>query len=425
MGGSKNERFGDGAALTIAAPVATISGDALAWKPTTHVYFAERALDDAVADGKVAIDLVDYTNGRITGRLGTYSVDRSIFAAIKAYPSHYRAGVLGPDAYPDILTGQQAVHPDAIGSGVPGGSNAWLQYLWDRRDPSKTSSLPKMFQALAKTIDPRRMTAFVTGFLTHAAGDMYGHTFINNFSGGPFVFNPPSNAIKHVLMEGYVDKRLPKNQLGGDFFSASISGIDGLIYNHMVDARPGTVLDKTLLRKGAPGTTYSVPRIFSTIRANLARDIKKHKDAVTDYDRKIKKCKAFDFKCSKVVLTGRKGTYIAANGIQQAYRNAWIKDIDTGLAKWPKISHEVAKALFFNKARKTDVNKAERILKDYAVVHMSSMAGAPDFVGLTAHALTVLMWCLMRRKPLPPPRRPPPRRPPRRLWLHAIFDILP
>lgn len=106
-----------GAALAVAGPLMMISGNAQAWKPTTHVYFAERALDDA-RDGKVTINSVDYESGQVTGEVGTYSVDSTIMAAIRKFPSHYRAGVLGPDAYPDILSGQQSIHPDEKGSGV-------------------------------------------------------------------------------------------------------------------------------------------------------------------------------------------------------------------------------------------------------------------------------------------------------------------
>ena len=127
-----------GAALTLAVPMAMMSDTAQAWKPTTHVYFAERALDDA-KDGKVTISSVDYETGEVTGKVGTYAVDGSILAAIRTYPSHYRAGVLGPDAYPDILSGQQSIHPDEKGSGVKGGSNTWLQYMWDRRDPFRSN----------------------------------------------------------------------------------------------------------------------------------------------------------------------------------------------------------------------------------------------------------------------------------------------
>jgi hypothetical protein len=325
--------------------------------------------------------------GAVTGQLGTYSVDKKILAAIRKYPSHYRAGVLGPDAYPGVLSGQQSIHPDQKGSGVKGGSDTWLQYIWTKRDPFSNPAVRRAFQTLKIPTDSRYMTAFVAGFLTHAAGDMYGHTFINNFAGGPLTFNPPSNATKHVLLEGYVDKRLPKNALGGDFFSASIAGIDRLIYTYMVDARPGTYLGNTLLRKGAAGTTYSIPRIFSTIRANLARDIKKYQDTVANYKKKIDKCKLTDFSCSKVALGTKMTAYIATNGIQQAYRKAWIKDVDEGLRKWPQVSHQVAKALFFNKDRQVDIATAEKIMKAYARDHILSMAGAPDFVGATAKVI--------------------------------------
>ncbi|CAN0578934.1 unnamed protein product, partial [Laminaria digitata] len=210
---------------------------------------------------------------------------------------------------------------------------------------------------------------------------------INNFTGGPFAFSPPSNAIKHVLLEGYVDKRLPKKEMRGDFFDARIKNIEWLIYKNMVDARPGTVLDKSLLRPRAAGAKFSIPRVFSTIRANLQRDIDKYRNTIKDYDKKIKACKLTDFSCSKAILTGKKTAYITANGIQQAYRNAWIKDVDEGLRKWPGVSHQVAIALFFNNERKTDIDKAEAILTAYARDHILSMAGAPDFVGATAKVI--------------------------------------
>jgi hypothetical protein len=74
----------------------------------------------------------------------------------------------------------------------------------------------------------------------------------------------------------------------------------------MVDARPGTVLDKTLLRKGAAGTIYWIPRIFSTTRANLDRDINRHQKKVADYTRRADACKPRDFKCIKVATLAQR-----------------------------------------------------------------------------------------------------------------------
>jgi len=327
---------------------------AYAWKPTMHVYLGEQALKDALDDGKVTIQRADYQRGEITGEVGTYAVDRDILAALQTNAAQYRAGILGPDAYPDILTGQQVIHPDTRDTGIAGGSNAWLQYLWN--------------QSTVAGNNTPAIKAFTVGYLTHAAGDMYGHTFINNFSGGSFAITPPAgpeNAIKHIVLEGYVDKRLDQRALSSDFFNASINGVDNFIYKSMIDARPGTFLDSQLLRQGGGGTDLSVPRIYSTLRKNLEADITKSRRAADA-------CSWWDPTCS--------ATYLK---LRASYEEAWRDDIDSGLRAWPAVSHEVAKALFFNPARSADTQRAEDVLQRYVTDHLISMSGAPDFVGLT------------------------------------------
>lgn len=352
---------------------------ALAWKPTTHVYLGELALKDALDDGKVSIYRVDYDKGQVLSKVGDYAVDSNTLAALRAYPAQYRAGILGPDAYPDILTGQQVIHPGPQDTNIPGGSNAWLRYLWNLTSQPGNNS--------------PQIKAFVVGYLTHAAGDMYGHTFVNNFSGGHFKITPPEgpeNAVKHILVEGYIDKRAPSPT-----FNASIAGVEDFIYRNMIDARPGSTLDRELLRQGAGGTEASVPRIYSTIRARLQRDIDNYYATKSDYDRRIndklraaRACKPLDFSCSARVLeaqaaaiTVQKGAYVAANGLQTTYKEYWRDDIDRGLRAWPQTSDRVAKALFFNPEKKANVDEAERILKAYVTNHLISMSGAPDVAG--------------------------------------------
>ena len=312
------------------------SGIGFAWKPAMHVYLAERALEDALDDGKVTIERLDPATGKIVGVIGEYAVDAAVLDALKKNPDQYRAGVLGPDAYPDILTGQQVIHPPTN----PDGSNRWLEYLWANSDGSPA------------------IKAFVVGYLTHAAGDMYGHTFINNFTGGAFTFKPPENAKKHILLESYVGKRVPDPT-----FSASIAGVEDLIYQKMVDARPGTYLDKELLIKDGVGTDASIPRVYSTLRAELEADVVK---LTAD----AKKCKPWDLKCSAIFLKA-----------EAKYKKAWIKDIDVGLKAWVTTSDLAAKALFFNPEKKTDVDKAQAIFDDYVNRHLISMSGPPDEVG--------------------------------------------
>ena len=114
-------------------------------------------MDDA-KDGEVTIRSVEYEIGKVTGTLGTYSADSNILAAIRKFPSHFRAGGLGPDADPDILSSQQSIHPDEKGSGVKGGSNTWLQYMWGRR-----AAYAKVMKARNIPNDGR-MNAFTAGF---------------------------------------------------------------------------------------------------------------------------------------------------------------------------------------------------------------------------------------------------------------------
>lgn len=340
-------------------------GVAAAWKPTSHVYFAEIAVNDALDDGWVEIPVLGTTDVR------RYKVDEATLEALRLGRPQYRAGVLGPDAYPDILTGQQVIHPDPHDSGIPEGSDAWLEHVWYSFDG-----------------DPSRR-AFRLGFLTHAAGDTWGHTFINNFSGAPFTLNPPGNAVRHIVLEGYVDKRLPANALTGDFFNASISGLEGHIYGTMVDARPGTRLDQ-LLPYGA-STRLSIPRIFSTLRASLENDIAGYYARKAELYRLYEECSVWDMRCSKTVRWAEYAAFIAVNGLPTTYMEYWRDDIDEGLRLWPQVSHEVAQALFFNPQRGADIERADRVLTDYATQHLLSMAGAPDFIGLTAAAIAAII----------------------------------
>ncbi|MFC5567161.1 zinc dependent phospholipase C family protein [Rubellimicrobium aerolatum] len=334
-----------------------------AWKPSTHVFLAEIAIRDALDDGMVVIEDLS------TGQTRTYAVAPETLEALRLGMPQYRSGVLGPDAYPDIATGQQVIHPDGTETGVLGGSDAWLAQVW---------------LGFAATPQER---AFRLGYLTHAAGDMYGHTYINHFTGAPFTLSPLDNAIKHVVLESYIDKRLPIEDMGPEMFNASISGLENTIYRVMIDARPGTVLDTTLLPEGSPGVAYSVPRIFSTLRRDLDGEISDYYAHKEYLQRQIDECDVLDFSCSKVALGIELAGYVAANGLQTTYKEYWRDDIDDGLRAWPATSHAVALALFFNVARSADTAAADNILTNYVLRHLLSMAGAPDFVGLTAEVI--------------------------------------
>lgn len=456
-------------AITLLTAAATLvsSTPALAWKPKTHVYLAEQALKDALDDGKVTIYATDFAGGTIRTAngapviVGEYKVDPRVLDALRTFPAQFRAGVLGPDAYPDIATGQQIIHP--AGSRGPGetevdlnkgglGPTAWLSYLYSRAfsgselhvgrwedlsrmqfgqlkvlvgvdqgnklhirvfavdgkrqdyDESALNAKPAqrdavqalktrlpglmpphvlnnveiiaVLEQLTKALEVNPMQpdgipdstpanrAFVVGYLTHAAGDVYGHTLINYYTGDAFHFTPSkNNAIKHIVLEGYVALKTPDPT-----YDAKIDeGVDGFIYRNMVNARPGSVLYQQLLSPGE-NAKFSVPFVFSAMRDELAR-------GYTD---------EFAAKIEALEKQGKTMQEIV-NALQNPvayYKLRWVKDIDDGLRAWPQLSHEVAKSLFFSAGNQANLDRVQTLFNDYANQHLISMLGAPKFVGL-------------------------------------------
>ncbi len=163
----------------------TTTAPAEAFKPYTHNASAQPALADATDDGKVTI------NGR------EYDVRPEVWQALDAWPSYYQAGVIGPDGFPDLTFGQSTIHPEQTGK--------WLEYLLREAWAAQTNP--------AYSVDERgQILAFTYGFLTHAAGDMWAHTFVNDFAHGVFPgvgeivsdVDKAEIALRHTIVEGYI-----------------------------------------------------------------------------------------------------------------------------------------------------------------------------------------------------------------------------
>lgn len=322
--------------------LATCAGAAFAWKPKTHVYLADRALRD-VQNGKLAIHRVDRATGAVLDKVGDYRVDSALVSAIKENRQIFLAGVLGPDAYPDIVTGQTIIHPDLAHDG---GSDSWLDHLWDK----SRSASPKV-------------KVFVAGYLFHAAGDMYAHTYMNHYSGGDFA--PGCNALRHLTLEGYIGKKTPGVPAPGFSIRSSSSDntVRDFIVEHMIRAPLGSHVENRLLVSSdeSKGSYLSVPRVYSRLRNRLEQELSE--------------------------LTGSHAGNTLGAPLQAAYIRAWIDDIDSGLRAWPMLSEKIAGLLVYNLDESmSQAEMKEQIRKacdDYVNLHLLSMSGAPDFVGLT------------------------------------------
>jgi hypothetical protein len=168
----------------------TTQSPASAFKPYTHIKTGETAYQDVVDDGRVSIT-------DLRGVTRTYPVQAAVVDALRKWPSHYNSGVIGPDGFPDLVMGQSVIHPENTG--------LWLRHVMERAWAAQsdgTYSVDERGQALA----------FAYGYLTHASGDLWMHTLINEFAEGVFpgvreLLDDPSTAavaLRHLVAEGYV-----------------------------------------------------------------------------------------------------------------------------------------------------------------------------------------------------------------------------
>lgn len=347
---------------------------ACAWPPVTHAYLAELAIQEAISTGKVTIYAVDYANGQIRRDaqgnkivVGQYNVSPDTLRAIRGYRNHYITGVTGPDAYPDIMTGQELIHP--AGRNTPGqrpdtdindggpGSGKWLQHLYDCAFGNE-SGVPFANDAAR---DSAR--AFVLGFFAHAAGDLYAHTYVNYYTGS--AFHLPQNGLRHILTEHYLKSRTPKFLVDSDYDVTLSNGLDTFIYNNMVrNDMTWYLQSKGYLTGTKFNKSLSIPYVYSHLRDVLKRKI-------NDYNQ---------------MSTAEKVLYALPN----EYRVAWVNDIDAGLKAWPEVSRRLSVAIFFNRDGKIQKDVIVQVLNDYLNDHLLAMSGFPKFVGKVAATAEVI-----------------------------------
>jgi len=155
---------------------------AQAWKPKTHVYIANVIAADA-RDGKVWIP-----------PFGEFYISPGAQLAMNAGP-YFRAGAVGPDAFPDMWAGQAYIHPN---------TDPWLRHLWSSAEAQGLDS----FDA--------PVWGFTYGYLVHCAGDVFAHDWVNYYAGRAFpsiselASNPALLSViaRHLAIETVLDNRV-------------------------------------------------------------------------------------------------------------------------------------------------------------------------------------------------------------------------
>lgn len=176
--------------------VIALCQQSVGFKITTHVHIGMevlRSLRECEAENGLPCVYFELSSGeRRAMRIGA-----DIARALLENEETYLIGNYGPDAFPDIIAGQTIIHPGQINDNGKEreivGTGDWCRHLL----------------SLAKS--PKEL-ALVYGFLAHTAGDVFGHTYVNMFSGDHFSLADGDTEVeeRHMLIEALIAKYTPE-----------------------------------------------------------------------------------------------------------------------------------------------------------------------------------------------------------------------
>ncbi len=369
-----------------------------AWKVKTHVYSANLILDE-IRKNNGYVEIKPY---------GKFRVDPDLEPLLRLYPDFYRAGSLGPDLQPDIIIGQTIFHPGdgSITSGE------YIEDFWwaanNIKDRELTETERMLYYSMQSTIhipivnpndknDPAskyleahnrdQARAYVLGLMAHAAGDYFGHSYINNWAGGtwPNMADGLSSAEKdnirkHSVIEKYIDSKIPSKYKSTDY--------------NKIKSPQRFLFDNTLV-----AGTYNLENVFDddrraefgleyaeTPHLDLFFDIR---DACKRRIKKINKNASGDAWDKTVWL-------LSAQYAQKSYCEAWIEDIDTGLGDWIAANERAAQKMILDG---NGMEQYKEELKKWADKHLLSMLGVPDAAVTVINGLGVVTDFVMEIVP--------------------------
>ncbi len=341
------------------------------FKPFTHVAVADDVWLDAI-------------NGSITVEGQDYTLDSALVTALQNQKPSFLAGSIGPDGFPDPVFGQAIVHPDNTG--------LWLTHVltsaWDAQTDPRYANAPA---------EREKILAWSYGFLVHAAGDVWSHTLVNHFAGGPFpdigssvpqgtVVEDVQNAVRHLAVEAYFGDATPgfdgnpdrqpvvdrdgqpvlNSQGQQDFSDDGSWGIPldaphQFIYDTLIaedTIRPvadqGLLLDfffdlRGQLQQAVGAATPQVFQLSTDVLSQASTCL-----SLAQFDAAA--CaRNFPADVGELLLASTRSDLISAVGI--AYLRNWLDDIDQGLEHWSELGLAVTKGLFDPQAKRDYQNE--------------------------------------------------------------------
>lgn len=225
--------------LAILGGIVSFGTSGHAFKTGTHAATANETVDQL--EFSLAPDGTGTLEFDVNGRRLSVSIDQgAAFQAVKDHPEFFAAGVIGPDAFPDPLTGQIMMHGDeseVIKDLIKSISNTEIPQH-PHADPFESREGPAEFRSIdfatamlvfleqysGGFFSPapkgseqyQQIVAFIMGYISHGVGDGFAHTWVNEIAGGAWsltsgqgLFGSFSEEIKHIAIETMVDKLVP------------------------------------------------------------------------------------------------------------------------------------------------------------------------------------------------------------------------
>ncbi len=179
-----------------------------AYELKTHLFIANEIIQD-VRDHQIEIK-----------PFGQFQVTPAVANAIINNPTLYYLGALGPDVVPDFIAGQLTVHAVTT---TGWNSDDWLKFLAEK--PTNMSA--------------EAWDAYYRGYLSHAASDVFAHTYVNVYAGNPFDLNDNDAMLaeaRHKLIEVYIANHQPYEVDSAvalaSYSAATISGLKNKFINN-------------------------------------------------------------------------------------------------------------------------------------------------------------------------------------------------
>ncbi len=293
--------------LAIVLCIGMLPINILAWSYMSHTNSANIINLEMLSKGSAkTVDMYLLNNDERDIKL-SYPIPREFYDAITQYPEAFRAGALGPDFYPDMVVGQTYIHPYDEVAGV--GSGDWLPLLVD-----SVNRLPQYSYGRLEAL------AFTLGYMLHYCGDMFGHDFVNTFSGGTFPsltdvditnWKDPelNNILSHMATEATMDR----------FVNALFWGKEGMLD---IEAPTKFVTDTLVLDGNVAAGINDFYYQFENIESDdsILGGVPIYLDVLVSFRAKV----------MNVADKFRDNTELITMGIS-SYADQWAQDIDAAI----------------------------------------------------------------------------------------------